>query len=135
MTNILPVNIYRAYDILKKLPSYATRKELIKSILSTGISMNTAILYFRALKNWGFIHGSKYLKVSKPKLEEFLMCVRKKVINELGSETLKGINEMYSYTGSMNIKAIAHYLKQKGIDISEWKLKTAIRLLLSTNYF
>lgn len=134
MTSIIPVSVYKAYDILRILPKYAAREDIIKSILSTGISMSTATLYFRALKNWGFIRGSEYLEVHKPKLEDFLADIRKQVVNELGSKVIDIINNAYSSTGNINIKTLAYHLRRRGIKISEWKLRVAIRLLTSTNY-
>ena len=61
------------------------------------------------------------------------MAVRRAIIEELGERTLEAIKRVYASVGTLSIRMLKRRLADMGILLSEWKLRTAIRLMAAAN--
>jgi len=131
MTAIYPVSLKKAWETLNTLP-LSGKKDEIYRLIKERTSEAMAPLYFRALKSWNFISGERELIIVKPKeYIEFAKIVAEKILNELGDDFLRTLEELSEKNFSLTPEIISEELKKRGVKISTYKIYLALRGLNS----
>ena len=131
MTAIYPVSLKKAWETLNTLP-LSGKKDEIYRLIKERTSEAMAPLYFRALKSWNFISGERELIIVKPKeYIEFAKIVAEKILNELGDDFLKTLEELSEKNFSLTPEILSEELKKRGVKISTYKIYLALRGLNS----
>lgn len=124
------VSVKRLWLILSHLDPVMSRSECLKRIESL-TSPSSAPLYYRAMKAWGLIFEAggrvEVRKISS--YSELARLVYKNVVDDVGRELIDVLMELASQSITPRAEVVWRMLRERGRDVSLWKVALALRLL------